>query len=53
METYNQRQIGNVLEMTIDEVNSKSIEELIDQGKRFTLVKEDDSWREDNVDGAE
>ena len=53
MEAYSQRHVGSVLEITIDEINNKSIEELIDQGKRFTLVKEDDSWRDDNVSNTE
>lgn len=41
MEKYSQRHIGSVLELTIDEVVNTSIEDLIDQGKRFTIVKED------------
>lgn len=41
MEKYSRRHIGSVLELTIDEVVNTSIEDLIDQGKRFTIVKED------------
>jgi hypothetical protein len=37
------------LELTIDEVVNTSIEDLIDQGKRFTIVKED-LEEEDNQD---
>lgn len=49
MEKYSQRHIGSVLELTIDEVANTSIEDLIDQGKRFTIVKED-LEEEDNQD---
>lgn len=49
MEKYSQRHIGSVLELTIDEVVNTSIEDLIDQGKRFTIVKED-LEQEDNQD---
>lgn len=49
MEKYSQRHIGSVLELTIDEVVNASIEDLIDQGKRFTIVKED-LEQEDNQD---
>ena len=49
MEKYSQRHIGSVLELTIDDVVNTSIEDLIDQGKRFTIVKED-LEEEDNQD---
>lgn len=49
MEKYSQRHIGSVLELTIDEIVNTSIEDLIDQGKRFTIVKED-LEEEDNQD---
>lgn len=49
MEKYSQRHIGSVLELTIDEVVNTSIEDLIDQGKRFTIVKEG-LEEEDNQD---
>lgn len=49
MEKYSQRHIGSVLELTIDEVVNTSIEDLIDQGKRFTIVRED-LEEEDNQD---
>lgn len=49
MEKYSQRHIGSVLELTVDEVVNTSIEDLIDQGKRFTIVKED-LEEEDNQD---
>lgn len=49
MEKYSQRHIGSVLELTIDEVVNTSIEDLIDQGRRFTIVKED-LEEEDNQD---
>lgn len=49
MEKYSQRHIGSVLELTINEVVNTSIEDLIDQGKRFTIVKED-LEEEDNQD---
>lgn len=49
MEKYSQRHIGSVLELTIDEVVNTSVEDLIDQGKRFTIVKED-LEEEDNQD---
>lgn len=49
MEKYSQRHIGSVLELAIDEVVNTSIEDLIDQGKRFTIVKED-LEEEDNQD---
>lgn len=49
MEKYSQRHVGSVLELTIDEVVNTSIEDLIDQGKRFTIVKED-LEEEDNQD---
>lgn len=49
MEKYSQRHIGNVLELTIDEVVNSSVESLIDQGRRFVIVKED-SEEEGNQD---
>lgn len=48
MEWYRKRHIGDMLEMTSDDVTSKSIEELIDQGKRFTLAKDDELSMEDD-----
>lgn len=41
MEKFSQRHIGSVLELTIDDILNRSVEDLIDQGKRFTIVKDE------------
>ncbi len=47
MERYSRRYVGDVLELTIDEITSKSVEDLIDQGRRFTIVKDSEDGPED------
>lgn len=42
MERFKQRPIGVCCSFTMDEVLNKSVEELIDQGKRFVIVNDDD-----------
>ena len=42
MGKYSKKQIGDILELTLNDVLSKSIEDLIDQGKRFTIAQEDE-----------
>ena len=37
---YKVRQIGRVCELKVDEVLSRTIEDLIDQGCRFTIVSD-------------
>lgn len=39
---YKKKQIGKSYSLTADEIINKSIEDLIDQGKRFTLAQVDD-----------
>lgn len=39
---YKAKQIGRVLELSVNEVLEKSVEELIDQGKRFVILNEKD-----------
>lgn len=43
-EAYRVKQIGKVSEFTMDDIANMSIEELIDQGRRFIIVnrKEDE-----------
>lgn len=41
MEKFSQRHIGSVLELTIDDILNSSVEDLIDQGKRFTIIKDE------------
>lgn len=48
MEKYSQRPIGSVLELTMDDILDSSVEDLIDKGKRFTIIKEDEV--EDDTD---
>lgn len=43
---YKVRQIGRVCELTVQEVLDKSIEELIDQGKRFVILNEKEDSEE-------
>lgn len=43
---YKVRQIGRVCELSVQEVLDKSIEELIDQGKRFVILSEKDDSEE-------
>jgi hypothetical protein len=49
MEIYRPVRIGSCLELTINQICNSSIEELIDQGRRFSIVKED-SEEEDKDD---
>lgn len=44
---YKVKQIGRVCELSVQEVLDKSIEELIDQGKRFVILNEKDEDSED------
>lgn len=39
MEKFNRRYVGSVLELTIEDVINSSVEDLIDQGERFTITK--------------
>lgn len=43
MEKYSQRHIGDVLELSIDYILNNSVEDLIDQGKRFAIIKDEDA----------
>ena len=47
-EAYRVKQIGKVCEFSMDEISNKSIEELIDQGRRFIIVnKQEDGYEEE------
>lgn len=50
MSAYKVRQIGRVCELSVEEVLSRTIEDLIDQGKRFTIIsdKEEEGVQEDD-----
>lgn len=50
MERYNQRQIGKVCELTMEDILNNSLNDLIDNGKRFTIVNESKE-EEDIEDG--
>lgn len=50
MAGYRERYVGNILEISVDDVVNKSIEDLIDQGKRFIVVKENEDEEEDATD---
>lgn len=39
---YKAKQIGRVCEFKVEEVLSRTIEDLIDQGKRFTIVSDNE-----------
>lgn len=43
---YKVKQIGRVCELTVNEVLDKSVEELIDQGKRFVILNEKEDSEE-------
>ena len=49
METFRKKQIGKVCEISMDEILSQSVESLIDQGKRFTLKRDEEEYEDDNV----
>lgn len=42
------RFVGKVYEITVDELVSNSIEDLIDKGVRFTVINEEEDGEEDN-----
>lgn len=45
------RPIGKVYEVTMEELTSHSIEELIDRGQRFIIVDKADEEEVDDSDG--
>lgn len=48
MSAYKVKQIGRVCEFRMEDVLSQTIEDLIDQGKRFTIISDDEEGVQEN-----